>query len=123
MTFTYLRRHVRSAALAASILVSGGLAMTASVAYAASDDAAAPSMKVSYADLDISTDHGLKALYGRIQTAATQVCPHLVSGDFSAARNQVVNSCRDAAIARAVEQINNPRLSALYAVRKSAVVG
>jgi UrcA family protein len=121
MTITNLRRHARSVGLAASILVGGGLAMTASVAYAASGDGAAPSMKVSYADLDISTDHGLKTLYGRIQTAADQVCPHLLDGDFNAARNQVVNSCRDAAIARAVEKINNSRLSALYASRKSAV--
>jgi UrcA family protein len=121
MTFKNLGRHARAFGLATSILVSGGLAMAASVAYAASDDAAAPSMKVSYADLDLSTDHGLKTLYGRIRTAATEVCPHLVGGDFNAARSQVVSACRDAAVARAVGQINNSRLSALYASRKSAV--
>jgi UrcA family protein len=121
MTFTYFKRHARALGLAASILAGGALAMTASVAYAASNDATAPSMKVSYADLDISTDHGLKTLYGRIQTAASEVCPHLIGGDFNAARSQVVNSCRDTAIARAVGRINNSRLSALYANRKSAV--
>jgi UrcA family protein len=119
MTLTNLSRHARSFGLAASILVSFGLATTAS--YAASPGDAAPSVKISYVDLDISTDHGLKTLYGRIEDAASQVCPHLISGDFSSVRNQVVSSCRDAAIARAVEQINNPRLSALHANRKSAV--
>jgi UrcA family protein len=121
MTSTNASRHPRSVGLAVSILMSCGLAMTAAVASAASPNEVAPSVKVSYADLDISNDHALKILYGRIQAAASQVCPDLISGDFNAARNRVVSTCRDAAIEHAVEQINNPRLSALRANRKSTV--
>jgi UrcA family protein len=121
MTLTNPTRHPRSVGLAASILMSCALAMTSAVAYAASANEVAPSVNVSYADLDISTDHALKVLYGRIQAAASQVCPGLISGDFNAARNQAVSTCRDAAIARAVEQINNSRLSALHANRKSSL--
>jgi UrcA family protein len=121
MTLTNLSRNPRSVGLAASILLSCGLAMAAPVAQAASPDDAAPSVKVSYADLDISTDRGLKTLYGRIQVAANQVCPQPLSSDFNSERKRIASDCREAAITRAVDQFHNPRLSTLHANRKSTV--
>jgi UrcA family protein len=67
------------------------------------------------------TDRGLKVLYGRIQLAASRVCPQPLSGDLNVERKRIASDCREAAIARAVEQMNNPRLSMLHANRKSAV--
>jgi hypothetical protein len=40
---------------------------------------------------------------------------------FRAARFRPVPDCRDAAIARTVERINNSRLSALHANRRSTL--
>ena len=71
-----------------------------------------PSIVVRYGDLNLDTAAGAQALYRRIVGAAHQVCPEPRSRDlrsFAAAR-----ACRTEAIARAVRQVNSPRLAAAH---------
>ncbi len=68
---------------------------------------------VSYGDLNIRSAEGAQALYRRIAAAARQVCPLPDPRDLVRAGS--VHACREAAIARAVRDINNPPLAALQA--------
>jgi UrcA family protein len=104
----------------ASMILAGSLfgVMTVGAATAATPNSEAPAVVVKYADLDISTDRDLHILYKRIVSAATEVCPQWLSGDLHSA--MIARSCREAAIGRAVQQINSPWLAALHANRNSA---
>lgn len=68
----------------------------------------APSITVHYAASDLATDEGLHRLYGRILRAAEDVCPTYIEGGLGP-----LESCRQQAIARAIQQIGNARLLAL----------
>ena len=75
----------------------------------------APALKVYYSDLNLSTEQGTLALYGRIVQAAHQVCAVDDIRDlrtFAKAR-----ACRAQAIAQAVRDVNSPMLASLYAER------
>ena len=74
-----------------------------------------PALKVHYSDLNLSTEQGSLALYGRIVRAARQVC---AVADIRELRTvAAANACRDEAIARAVRDVNSPMLAAVYAER------
>jgi UrcA family protein len=69
------------------------------------------SRQVNYADLDLTTDMGVVRLYGRITSAAEFVC------DRSNVRSLVAvvekRDCTERAIARAIAEVNAPRLTSL----------
>jgi UrcA family protein len=96
-------------------LLLGSLAgvMGAGVACAASPDAGVPTFVVKYSEQSLATDAGVNDLYRRIKYAATKVCPEASIRDLAA--NRMVQECRDEAVARAIRQIDNSRLAALYA--------
>jgi UrcA family protein len=88
----------------------GGLGAGVAGAAAPNDDV--PALKVQYAANALDTDGGAKVLYSRLVHAAEQVCPAQFTG--SRLLSESVQSCRSQAIARAVHQINNSRLAAVY---------
>jgi UrcA family protein len=92
-------------------LVAGSLGIAQAVTPA--DDV--PRVVVPYGDLDISTTDGAKVLYKRIASAATQVCPFADS--VTPGQVAKFRACREAAIERAVEAVNNTQLAALRAER------
>jgi UrcA family protein len=94
-----------------AVLVGCLLAGSVGAAQAATSEDAVPTVVVSYGDLDLSTTDGTSALYQRISVAARQVC----QGEFSRAVSQVgkARACREAAIERAVNAVNNPQLVAM----------
>ena len=98
-----------------ALLLLGSLAgvMGAGAAGAATPDSDLPSIVVKYNDLTLATDSGVTQLYRRIVSAARQVCPDAPLRDFGAQRQ--VDHCRNQAVAKAIQQIDNPRLAALYA--------
>ena len=98
----------RVAALAACLLA-GSLG----VAQAAAPVSEFPQIAVSYSDLDLNTSEGTRELYKRIANAAQEVCPYPNAREL--AQIEVNHACRDAAIAKAVRQINTPALVALRA--------
>lgn len=72
-----------------------------------------PSVKVSYADLNLSTQEGATRLYSRIKRAARTVCgmdhpqpEELMYGHWK--------PCYDNAIATAVTKVNSPMLTAVH---------
>ena len=97
--------------LAAACLLTGSLG----VARAASPTDDVPTAVVSYGDLDLSTTTDVQTLYKRISVAARQVCGFEDSRE--PARIARANSCRRAAVERAVSEIHSPQLAALHAER------
>jgi UrcA family protein len=111
MTFvTYQSTHNKTARIA--MLLGCLLAGSLGVAQAAAPANDVPSVVVSYDDLDLSTTDGANALYKRISAAAHKVCPFEDSvHPLQVAMN---NSCRSAAIARAVGKVNNAKLATVW---------
>jgi UrcA family protein len=72
-----------------------------------------PSVTVKYSEQNLATDAGANELYHRIVRAAKQACPEASIRDLKAVRE--VEACRNQAIARAVNKIDNSRLAAAYA--------
>jgi UrcA family protein len=71
----------------------------------------AQSVKVSYADLDLSKQAGAEALYRRIQSAARSVCGRVDSREIE--RFTLFRQCYDETIDVALKEVNH---SGLYAV-------
>jgi UrcA family protein len=98
-----LRAATTAAAVAACLAVGA-----ASNAHAAS----APTLRVSYADLNLCTEQGSRALYARIVDAARAVC---VADDIRDLRAvAAASACRQQAIAQAVREVHNPMLASVY---------
>ena len=92
-------------------------AFTLSLAGAAfaSAQPSVPSAAVAYRATELATDAGALDVYRRIAMAARKVCP----GDDSLNPFQATAAveCQKAAIARAVAQIEQPRLAEIAAKR------
>ena len=103
-----------------ALVLLGSLAgvMAAGAAGAATPDSGVPSVVVKFDALTLDTDSGVNQLYRRIESAAKRVCPDGTMGDLMA--HQRVEQCRQQAVARAIQQIDNPRLAALHAVRSKS---
>jgi UrcA family protein len=86
-----------------------GLAASGAVSAAVADDV--PRQVVKYSPATLSTDAGVQSLYHRIVKAAENVCPLPSGSRFVTTK---VAECRAQSVARAVHQINNPRLAALF---------
>jgi UrcA family protein len=99
----------------ALLMLTGGLACAVAVgaASAATPDNDVPSIVVRYSNQTLATDQGVQQLYGRIVRAAREVCPDAMVRDLAARAG--VQRCRQQAVARAIHQIDNPELAALYA--------
>jgi UrcA family protein len=70
-----------------------------------------PQVVVRYGDLNVETEAGALALYNRIVRAAGRVCPS--TGIRDLARLQLVRTCQDESVARAVAAAGIPRLAAI----------
>ena len=101
-------------------LIATGLALTAlgagtSVASAAAD---APSITLQYSAMDLATLDGAQRLEHRIRAAAARVCPSSDSLDLE--RSAQERACQARVVARAVRQIGNPQLTALFAAQHAS---
>ncbi len=74
---------------------------------------------VSIKDLDLNDDRDLATLYHRINAATREVCP--LPDDEILKAAAMVQQCRRYAMARAVQAINSPRLTAI--VRQHGSLG
>lgn len=90
--------------------VVGAVGAGAASAASAADDV--PRQVVTFSPGTLNTDAGARSVYHRIVQAAEEVCP-IASGTRFVTPG--VAQCRAQAVARAVHQIDNPRLAALYA--------
>lgn len=85
------------------------------VGSARADNAEPPALKVRYSDLNLSTEQGSLALYGRIVEAAHQVCRIDNIRDLRTVA--AAKACREQAVAQAVRDVNSPMLASVYAER------
>jgi UrcA family protein len=96
---------------AASFFLAGAITLCALQATARAADDGLPKRTVSYADLDISKPAGAKILYHRITAAANEVCAYGAYWEISTRQKQ--HDCVQAAIDKAVKDVDSPALSAL----------
>jgi UrcA family protein len=87
-------------------------AVSAGAVSAATTDDEVPRIVVKYDPASLSDVDGARALYQRIVRAAAQVCP--IENERYLRQAQLSRECREQSIARAVHQINNPRLAEVY---------
>ena len=106
-TFPIVRSYT---SLLAGLIVACGIAAHVGSAHA---DNMTNSVRVSFADLNLSTSEGVAKLYSRLRTAAGQVCGTeppindlLNAMDWSA--------CRQGALTRAITKVGHPALIALH---------
>lgn len=86
----------------------GALALSFS-AIAAADPSSSAGITVKYSDLNIATPSGSLRLYARIEAAAQNAC-----GYFWFKTDEDEARCVHNTIAKAVNKINQPALSALF---------
>jgi len=110
--FTSFKAAGPGAKLALAALAAAGV-LGFGTAGAAAADSDGPSVVVKYSEQSLSTDRGVKQLYAQIVRAARQVCPSTSTWDLTL--QQRIQECRNQAIARAVHQVDNSQLAALYA--------
>src|ERR1700690_1962300 len=82
-------------------------------ASAATTEDDAPSITIRYNPQSLDTESGARALYNRLVEAAVEVCPQSSASPYWI--SEQVRECREQAVARAVFQVNNPRLASVYA--------
>ncbi len=107
--------QVRKLLIASAIFVLGIPAIASATPHI--NDEGEPVVRVSYADLDLSSQAGLIALYKRLQGASSAVCgprrSHLAAGSL---RQLIKNkSCYHNALSKAVAKINNAELNEIHA--------
>lgn len=73
-----------------------------------------PQTVVKYADLDLSKDADVRALYARLQRASARVC-----GEYKDLRNLSLkrryDACYQESLARAVDNVGHPSVKAVFA--------
>ena len=82
-------------------------------------DETSRSIKVSYSDLDLTTQAGAATLYSRIRGAARQVCGY---EGVTYAETSSWRRCFSDAVGNAVAKVNSPQLTALHQGKSPAVI-
>jgi UrcA family protein len=88
-----------------------GATAVGAVSAASGDDV--PQIVVKFDAASLSDNRSARTLYLRIVKAAEQVCPIVNERDLH--RAEMARECRRQSIARAVHQINSPRLAEVHA--------
>jgi UrcA family protein len=105
---------IRVPRLKLTLVALGGILAAASIGIpnAVAADDSVPSIAVRYDPRSLESESGARTLYRRIVHAAAAVCPNDSNPHFVSA---AVLQCRKESIARAVFQINSPKLVAVHA--------
>lgn len=92
-----------------TIAAAGGPIVSPAFAADTSDRA---SVRVQYADLDLTRDPGVERLYARLRQAADSVCALPGTRDLASRAHEA--SCRSRALDEAVARVHNARLTARH---------
>jgi UrcA family protein len=106
ITSTRLRNLLAGAILSA-------LTLSFATVSRADEGTAPPQVIVKFADLDVSTSKGAAALYGRIHSAAVDVCSRMYVDEQAYKWHK--SACLQKVIGDAVVKVNRPGLSAVFA--------
>jgi UrcA family protein len=102
--------------IATLVLVAGAVAAAPAMATnlpSFGDPPETHSVRVHYADLNLSTASGAEELYRRISFAAHEVCGDVTVPSF-VNQNRAYRECRRTAVEDAVAKVDRPKLTALY---------
>jgi len=102
----------RSLFITLAAVVTTGVAFPSLTAQAQAADPRTPHVVVSYADLDLASDAGVRVLYRRLKVAAQRVCG--VDGDHMIIRRMEHRACYDQVLSEAVARANLEMLSVLH---------
>ncbi len=106
--------YVRKLLIASAIFVLGVPAIASAVPH--SDESERASVRVSYADLNLSSEAGLLTLYSRLRAASHTVCgSRSLLGVGSLAQLAKIKSCYRNALSKAVAKFNNAELNEIHA--------
>lgn len=108
-----MNKTLREKSYTALCCLFGTAALCALTARAGAVEDAPPTKTVKYDDLDITKPAGAKTLYRRIQAAAVEVCPVLMSRELELL--PIEHRCIEQAIDAAVRSVNAPALTQLRA--------
>jgi UrcA family protein len=119
------RHDLRTRVIGSVVAFAGTLGLA--LAAQAGEPGTAPAEKhddvvVRYADLDLTSAEGAKALYARLSSAAERACGKAPNSRELKARSQY-KACFDRTLEKAVGKVGNPSVQALHAVRDGAKVG
>lgn len=79
-----------------------------------------PTVTLTFATADLTTEQGVRNLYRRIEWAARQVCPDYDPFDrFELNRPSRSLACQQRAVSNAVRQIGSPRLARINTAVRS----
>jgi UrcA family protein len=95
-------------------VIFGALALSCGAISAAADSSDLPQVVVKFGDLNLSTQQGAAALYGRIAAAADEVCESHLLDSRDLLAQQRIRGCLQKAIADAVTKVGRPELFAIY---------
>lgn len=101
-----LTSHAAAAAACVAAVAAFAFSPAASAA-----ERAQPSIRVPYADLDLTSDRGITELYARVRRAARQVCRTQITGSRVDERYP---TCMRDTVARAVSQLGVAALAELH---------
>jgi UrcA family protein len=92
--------------------VATGAGLLCGPGYAGPTDGEIPAVAVSYADLDLTADAGVRTLYRRLQAAARQVCSAYAGHQIEKTMRR--RACYSQALSEAVTKVNVEMLSVLH---------
>ncbi len=112
----------RSNAFVSVIVTAAAVAvLTLSGAASAREQPSSLRIKVSYADLNLESEAGIRKLHARLRSAAREACDvRPYTQTRSLALLQAASDCFDEALESAIESVNNERLTALLEKRSSS---
>jgi UrcA family protein len=114
---TFPSSQHRRGVVAFTVLAAGLITAAAANAHTITVNAdGVPSVKVSYADLNLQSDQGNKELYGRIAAAARTVCGSDLTDSRDLNSLAYERKCESTAIEHAVENVHSTKLAALARV-------
>ena len=111
MNTTIKTQSVFTATIAAAGLFALGCAAMGGRVQAA-EPAQSYTTIVNYGDLNLDSEQGAKVMYARLRNAAKKVCHSFEGRDLIEKR--LWQGCFDKAVASAVGQVNNIRVTALH---------
>lgn len=114
-----MRRNNTKTGLWAMLAVAS-LTMLSSATQAAESADSLPQKVVSFKDLNLSSTEGVSVLFGRIKSAARDVCGHVDQRELASVA--AAKACIDQATSRAISAVNRPLLTSLYLVKSGKTV-
>jgi UrcA family protein len=114
---SHIASLARIARAISAACIASTVAVAASFAQVPTNDRGMRSVTVKYEDLDLATEEGSHALYGRLTVAAREVCPQIGDTLLALRQNRDAQRCITDTVQRAVKGIKNPKFADVAASR------